>query len=89
MSEMKHKPWMKLYVQHWLGDQRLNLCGPASHGLLINLMAMAHDAEPYGFIKDGNGAVDAQTMSRMRAWNRQTVGKAWAELEHKDRKSVV
>jgi hypothetical protein len=82
---MKPKPWFKFYTQDWLGDHRLNNCSPAAHGLLIRLMAFAHNAEPYGFIRDKYGPITADMVAQMRSWPHQTVTKAWAELEHEGR----
>lgn len=77
---MKRRPYLQLYVQDVLGDQQLNKCGPGAHGLMLRLMCIAHVADPYGYIVDGDTPLTEQDMCDLRAWNRQTVGKAWAEL---------
>ena len=45
----KH-PWFKFFAADWIGSQRLKFCSLAAHGLLVNLMCLAHDSEPYGCI---------------------------------------
>jgi len=48
-------------------------------------MCIAHSGEPYGYITSGGMAISEQDASRVLAWNRQTVSKAWAELEQNGR----
>ena len=78
---MPKKPWFKFHAQDWLAEPHLRMCGPAAHGLLINLMAIAHGNSDVGYL----GAVCKQNASRMLAWSPQTVSKAWAELEQNGR----
>lgn len=47
---MPKHPWFKLFAADWNGSQRLKFCSAASHGLLINLLCLAHDSDPYGHI---------------------------------------
>ncbi|MCP4493427.1 MAG: hypothetical protein GY820_39885 [Gammaproteobacteria bacterium] len=82
---MKKKPWLKFYAQDWLADPHLSLCDPASHGLLINLMALAHGAEPYGCLINGERPLTEDDVRRVLAWPYQTVRKAWAQLAHEGR----
>lgn len=85
MSSAKKHPWFKFDADAWGADPHLRMCSPAAHGLLINLMAIAHGADPYGFIVNGDLVIDQHNMGKVMAWNRQTVGKAWAELEQHGR----
>jgi len=82
---MKHNPWFKFNPTRWLADPHLRMCSPQSHGLLINLMAYAHNGNPYGYLSNGGMAIGPQEASRMLAWNHQTVSRAWAELEQHGR----
>ena len=77
---MSKKPWLKFDAEAWLSDPHLRMCSPAAQGLLINLMAIAHGANPYGYLVNGTLAINEQNIGKIMAWNRQTVGKAWAEL---------
>ena len=77
---MSKQPWLKFDAEAWLSDPHLRMCSPAAQGLLINLMAIAHGANPYGYLVNGTLAINDQNIGKIMAWNRQTVGKAWAEL---------
>ena len=77
---MSKQPWLKFDAEAWLSDPHLRMCSPAAQGLLINLMAIAHGANPYGYLVNGTLAINDQNIGKILAWNRQTVGKAWAEL---------
>ena len=82
---MKKHQWFKFDAAAWLSDPHLRMCGPASHGLLINLIAIAHGADPYGYLINGGLIIDADNIAKVLGWNKQTVKKAWAELEQNGR----
>lgn len=44
------KPWMKFYPQDWLGDPGLRFCSVAARGVWIDMIALAHEATPYGHV---------------------------------------
>ncbi len=48
-SKVQH-PWFKVDSQKWRSDPALRMCGLAARGLAIELMALAHDADPYGSV---------------------------------------
>ena len=77
---MKLKPWFKFYAQDWKGEQALRLCSPAAHGLLINLMAMAHDCDPYGYLKVSGIAITSDMAAKMLCWEKEETQSAWDEL---------
>lgn len=41
-------PYLPLFVQDWLSNKKLKLCSPAAHGLMINIMCLAHKEDEYG-----------------------------------------
>lgn len=41
---------MPLYIQDWLSNNKLKLCSPGAHGLMINIMCLLHKEETYGRI---------------------------------------
>lgn len=49
------KPWFKFYAQDWLADPVLRGLPLAAQGLLINMMALAHNGTPYGYLSDSDG----------------------------------
>ena len=74
-------PWFKFYANHWSGDPHLRLCSLTARGLLIDLMAIAHNGNPYGYVTNGDKALNEQELGRVLSCNWQTVSKALAELE--------
>lgn len=54
-------PWSKFYWADWRSDPRLRMCGLAARGLWIEMLALMHEAEPYGhLVVSGNAPTDAQ-----------------------------
>jgi hypothetical protein len=73
--------WFKFYATDWLADPHLRLCNAAARGVLIDLMALAHNGEPYGYVSNGGMALTEKQLVRVLAVNRQTLSKALAALE--------
>ena len=78
---MKQKPWFKFWVNDWLSDPHLRACTPAAQGLLINLLAFAHNGEPYGYLTNEGLNITPETAPKMLGWHHLTLRKAWANLE--------
>lgn len=47
---LRDQPYLPLYVQDFLTDEKLNLCSAASQGIYIKLMCLMHKSEIYGGI---------------------------------------
>lgn len=41
-------PWMKFYPSDWRADPRLRMCSLAARGLWVEMLALMHEASPYG-----------------------------------------
>lgn len=46
----KDKPYLPLYVQDFITDEKLNECSAEAHGVYIRLMCLMHKSEKYGTI---------------------------------------
>jgi len=46
----KDKPYLPLYVQDFITDEKLNECSAEAHGVYIRLMCLMHKSEQYGTI---------------------------------------
>lgn len=46
----KDKPYLPLYVQDFMTDEKLRECSPASIGIYIMIMCVLHKSDPYGKI---------------------------------------
>lgn len=44
------RPWTKWYWADWRSDPRLRMCGLAARGLWAEMLALMHEAEPYGHL---------------------------------------
>lgn len=42
------QPYLPLYVDDWMNNNKLKICSPASHGLMITIMCLMHKSHPYG-----------------------------------------
>lgn len=49
MAEGK-RPWLKFFPQDWAGDRKLRFCSIAARGMWIEMMCIAHEARPYGYV---------------------------------------
>lgn len=55
------RPWAKFYYGDWRNDPLLRMCGLTARGLWIEMIALMHQAEPYGhLIVNGRPPTDAQ-----------------------------
>jgi hypothetical protein len=50
---MTSNPWMKFYPSDWRSDPRLRMCSLAARGLWMEMLALMHDANPYGHLLVG------------------------------------
>lgn len=54
-------PWMKFYPTDWRSDPALRMCSMAARGLWIEMIALMHEATPYGhLLVSGRSPTDAQ-----------------------------
>ena len=55
------EPWFKFYPTDWRSDPRLRMCGIAARGLWIEMIALMHEASPYGhLLVSGQSPTDTQ-----------------------------
>lgn len=55
------EPWLKFYPTDWRSDPALRMCGLAARGLWIEMIALMHEAVPYGhLLVSGRSPTDAQ-----------------------------
>lgn len=62
---MGKNPWMKFYPTDWRADPKLRMCSLAARGLWIELIAVAHEATPYGHVLVNGNAPDIAALARM------------------------
>ena len=78
---MRSRPWLKFYPSDWRSDPKLRMCSVAARGLWIELIAIMHEAEPYGHLLiNGNAPTERQIAGLCGCTERQA--KEWmAELK--------
>ena len=47
---LRDQPYLPLYVQDYLTDEKLNNCSASSQGIYIKIMCLFHKCDPYGGI---------------------------------------
>lgn len=58
---MSRNPWLKFYPLDWRGDPKLRMCSMAARGLWIEILALMHEATPYGhLLVTGKSPTDMQ-----------------------------
>ncbi len=45
---LTNQPYLPLYIQDWLTNNKLKQCSSGAHGLMINIMCLMHKEETYG-----------------------------------------
>lgn len=78
---MSDRPWLKFYPQDWMGEPRLRACSLAARGLWMEMIALAHQATPYGHVLVNGNAPDIATLSRMVGVSESECEALVAELE--------
>lgn len=57
--------WSKFFWADWLSDANLRRCSLAARGLWIDMLCVAAQAEPFGFLAQGGRALDAGAIARV------------------------
>ncbi len=59
------QPWLKFYPRDWRGDQALRVVSLAARGLWIDMIAVMHEATPYGHLVIGGQPVSDADLARL------------------------
>lgn len=72
---MSETPWLKFYPTDWRADPALRMCSLAARGLWIEMLALMHEATPYGYLLvSGRSPTDAQLAVLVGAPSEQIPG---------------
>lgn len=67
-AALTRRPWLKVFLRAWRGDERLALCSLGARGLWIELVNLMHAAEPRGYlVVNGGLPTDAEITRLVRA----------------------
>lgn len=45
---LTNQPYLPLYVDDWMNNNKLKMCSPAAHGIMISIMCIMHKENEYG-----------------------------------------
>ena len=57
--------WAKFWWADWKGDARLGLCSLAAQGVLMQLLCIAMECEPFGYVKFGSRIPSTKELCRL------------------------
>jgi hypothetical protein len=85
---LNNQPYLKFFVQDWLSNTKLKMCSMAAHGLMVNIMSIAHREQDYGYIllkqnfkqKDNTCLGFAQMLARLLPFESLEIFHALQEL---------
>lgn len=78
---MTARRWMKFWPQDWQRDPALRACSIGARGLWMELICIAHDAEPYGHVTINGKPISLRQMSSICGANEKECGRLLTELE--------
>jgi hypothetical protein len=77
---MSHR-WMKFWPADWQRDPALRSCSLAARGLWMEMLCLAHDAEPYGHVLVGGRPPSPRQLASIVGVSVRDVEKLIAELD--------
>lgn len=77
---MSKSPSFQFYPADWLNDIKLQSCSLSAQGLLVNLICLMHQSNPYGYLTINNLVPDDKTVSKLLRLNHKTYDKTLMEL---------
>lgn len=86
---LRNQPYLPLYVQDFLTDEKLNCCSASSQGVYIKIMCVLHKQDEYGCLnlfkqKDKQNSSNilnfAYKLSRQITFDEETIQNALVEL---------
>ena len=78
---MTKRPAFMFYPADWRKDPGLRVCSIAARGLWIDMLALMHEAEPYGHLIVNGAAVTGAQLARLVGESGPLVTRLLAELE--------
>lgn len=78
---MADHQWMKFWPQDWQRDPALRACSLAARGLWMEMICIAHDADPYGFVFINGKPATVRQIASIVGIGEKDAAKLLAELE--------
>jgi len=85
---LRDQPYLPLYVQDYLTDEKLNMCSLPTQGIYIKILCVLHKSDPYGTIllkqkdkQNGSSSLNfASKFAKILPVNKDEINKAIIEL---------
>jgi DNA-binding transcriptional ArsR family regulator len=74
------KPWLKFFPADWRSDPALRMCSLTARGLWMEMLALMHEAEPYGHLLVKGQPVSERQLSLLVGAPLRTVSTHLSEL---------
>lgn len=78
---MSARPWSKFFWNDWQGDPCLRVCSLAAQGLWMQMLCLAAEADPTGYVTIAGRAATSTDLARLTGESEQAVQSLLAELE--------
>jgi hypothetical protein len=75
--------WSKFFWADWLADTKLRRCSPAARGLWMDMLCIAAQAEPQGYLGEGEEAMGVEEIARLAGVRTETARRLIGELERR------
>ena len=76
----RRPPWLKFYPSDWRADAALRACSYAARGMWMDLLALMHEAEPYGHLLISGQPPDNVKLTRVLGGSPEEIAALVAEL---------
>lgn len=76
------RPWLKFYPQDWRADEMLRNCSLAARGLWVEMLAIMHRSERYGYLLINGKPPNERSLAVQAGATIDEVKQGMAELEH-------
>lgn len=77
---MGQRPWSKFFWNDWRGDPAIRLCSLAARGLWMEMLCIAAEADPVGYVTVGSTTLDVPALARLTGEPADVIGPLLAEL---------
>jgi hypothetical protein len=77
-------PWFRFHTVDWRGDVKLRRCSLAARGLWIDMLAIMHEARPYGHLVTDDEPMTVDDIAVIVGSKKSDVKKALDELIERD-----
>lgn len=73
--------WSKFFWADWLSDRQLRRCSPAARALWMDMLCLAAQSDPIGYLAEGEDGLDIEEIKRVTGLSKRTAQRLLGELE--------